>query len=181
MNRLFFVILSLFVSGCASSPHSAAAVAVDYVYKLGRGDKVKIAVFGEEQLTGDFALNGNGEISFPLLGLVKAEGRSVEELRAEIQDRLGREYIRNPRVTIDIANYRSVFVLGEVAQPGEFAYAERLTVYALVAKAGGFTYRANQKRAYIRHDGSPGETEYIVSSATAVQPGDTVRIGQRIF
>lgn len=181
VSRFFFVFLCFFACACVSSPHAVATTASDYVYKLGRGDKVKISVFGEEQLTGDYAVNGNGEIAFPLLGPIKADGRTAEELRVELQSRLGQEYIRAPRVTIDIANYRPVFILGEVAQPGEFAYAEGLTVFALVAKAGGFTYRANQTRAYIRHESARDETFYVLESATAVRPGDTIRIGQRIF
>jgi protein involved in polysaccharide export with SLBB domain len=181
VSRFLCIMFFLFAAACATSPSRVALRAPDYVYQLGQGDKVKVSVFGEDQLTGEYLVNGNGDISFPLLGPIKAAGRSVEELRTDLQGQLGKEYIRDPKVTVDIVNYRSVFILGEVAQPGEFAFSERLTVYALVAKAGGFTYRANQKSAYIRHEDQRGETQYILESATAVRPGDTVRIGQRIF
>jgi protein involved in polysaccharide export with SLBB domain len=179
--RYWFLIFCFFVGACASTPGALGVRASDYVYQLGRGDKVKVTVFGEEQLTGEYELNGSGEIAFPLLGLVKAEGLTSEGLRTELLSRLGAEYLRDPKVSVEIARFRSVFILGEVAEPGEFSYSERLTVYALVAKAGGFTYRANQSTVFIRHESERDESRYILESGTAVQPGDTIRIGQRIF
>jgi protein involved in polysaccharide export with SLBB domain len=179
--RFWCLTLALLLASCASTPGALGVRASDYVYQLGRGDKVKVTVFGEEQLTGEYELNGSGEIAFPLLGLVKAAGLTSDGLRTELQSRLGAEYLRNPKVSVEIAKFRSVFILGEVAAPGEFSYSERLTVYALVARAGGFTYRANQTSVFIRHENARNETRYLLESGTAVQPGDTVRIGQRIF
>lgn len=89
--------------------------------------------------------------------------------------------MRDPRVTVNVASYRPVYVLGEVSNPGEYAYTERMTVYALVAKAGGFTYRANQNVAFIRHENEAQERAYSLTSGGAIMPGDTIRFEQRYF
>jgi polysaccharide export outer membrane protein len=84
-------------------------------------------------------------------------------------------------VTAEIISFRPVYVLGEVARPGQYPYSEGMTMYALIAQAGGFSYRANHKRAYVRHDGQTAEQMLDIESSTPIMPGDTVRIGQRIF
>jgi protein involved in polysaccharide export with SLBB domain len=159
------------------SPPPVAATA----YRLGPGDKVRIETFGETALTGEFALDGEGKIAFPLLGTIKASERSADELGTEIQTRLAAQALRDPKVTVQVIGFRPVYVLGEVARPGEFPFASDLSVFALVAKAGGFTYRANRKRVYIRHAAAPDEVAYKLDAATPVRPGDTVRIGDRVF
>jgi polysaccharide export outer membrane protein len=181
LRWLATILVALSMGACARLDLPAAAAASDYVYKLGAGDKIKITVFGEEALNGEYVIEGSGVISFPLLGKIEAKGMTLDAFRATLETRLGAEYIRDPKITAEIANFRSVYILGEVVSPGEFKFAERMTVYALVAKAGGFTYRADQKSVYIRHENDPLEIRYAMTSGTAVQPGDTIRIGQRLF
>jgi polysaccharide export outer membrane protein len=77
--------------------------------------------------------------------------------------------------------YRPIYILGEVQKPGEYQFAEGMSVYGLVAKAGGFTYRANENVVFIRHDREAEERAYSLTSGAAVLPGDTVRIGARYF
>lgn len=178
-SALAAIFLSLAV--CASAPGAASGDEAVYVYQMGAGDRLKIVTFGEDKLTGEFVVNGEGVVSFPLVGDVPAKGRTVADFRADLVARLAREYLRNPSVTVDVVNFRPVFILGEVAKPGEFPYAEHMTVYTLVAKAGGFTYRANRKTAFIRGENQPGETTHVLSGSTPVRPGDTIRIGERYF
>ena len=178
--RLFLLLLLLITAACHSGDLPAASTAAT-AYRLGPGDKLHIQTFGEDQLTGDYTIDGEGRIAFPLVGTVKAAGRTADEFHADLVAALTQQALRNPRVTVEIIAYRPVYILGEVTRPGEFPYSSDLSVFALVAKAGGFTYRANQKRVFIRHAGETGEVAYKLDAATPVRPGDTVRIVDRIL
>ena len=179
MKRLICAVLMLITSACASPPLTSVATAETYVYKMGSGDRLRITTFGEPALSGDFAVTGTGVIAFPLIGDTAAAGRTQTELRDEITAKLGARFLRDPKVSVEVVNYRPVFVLGEVAKPGDFPYVERMSVYALIAKAGGFTFRANRKIVYIRHETETDEKAYALTGTLSVQPGDTVRIGER--
>lgn len=178
---MFLTAMLLTLSGCAKPDVAASPSVGNYVYRLGPGDKLRIMTYGEDRLSGEFSVSGDGSLAFPLLGTVPAKGKTIVELRDELIRQLGTNYLRNPRLTAEIVNFRPVYVLGEVTRPGEFAYVENMSVFAVIAKAGGFTYRANQKRARIRHEGETRDQLYALSSATAVQPGDTIIIDQKFF
>ncbi|OYX09211.1 MAG: hypothetical protein B7Z08_06300 [Sphingomonadales bacterium 32-68-7] len=108
-------------------------------------------------------------------------GRNVAEVEALIIGRLAPDYLRDPRITVEVVGFRPVYVLGEVARPGEYAYVEGLTLTALVARAGGFSYRANKKNVYITPEGEVTERLVEFLNTTPVRPGDTIRVRQRIF
>ena len=181
MKHLLVIFGFLSAVACAPIAVEPSTTADPYIYRFGPGDRVKIIVFGEAALSGEFSVDGTGMIAFPLLGQVTAAGKTIESLRAELTTRLGTEYVRSPKVTIEVANFRPVYILGEVARPGEFPFLEGLQAIALVAKAGGFTYRANQTVAFIRHEGETTEKAYSLSGSLVIRPGDTVRIGERYF
>lgn len=168
-------------TGCASGPAVTPLADKDYDYQLGAGDKLKVVVYGEDRLTGEFPVGTDGSVSFPLVGEVPAAGRTLDAFHADLVGRLAAKFLRDPSVTVEIENFRPVFILGEVTRPGEVPYAKGMTVNSLVAVAGGFTYRADRGRAMIRHEAEPAETSYRLTSDAAVRPGDTVRIGQRYF
>lgn len=173
-------------AGAASGidqPPSAAPLAVDkFDYHLGSGDKVRIIVFGEASLSGEFLIPGGaGTLSFPLVGDIKAAGLSVTELQAQIMAKLKDGYLKDPRVSIEVLNYRPFYILGEVTRPGQYPYTSGLTVLNAVATASGFTYRANTHKVFIKRPNTPGEVEYDLKTTTLVEPGDTIRIGQRFF
>jgi polysaccharide export outer membrane protein len=159
----------------------ARPVAVVSEYRISTGDKIKITTFGEDRFSGEFLVHGGGKITFPLFGDISAAGLTAPELAGVIKNRLAPDYLRDPQVTAEIISFRPVYVLGEVARPGQYPYSEGMTMYALIAQAGGFSYRANHKRAYVRHDGQTAEQMLDIESSTPIMPGDTVRIGQRIF
>lgn len=168
-------------AACAPAHLAERATVGSFEYRIGTGDRLHITTYNEQRLSGDFAVNANGAISFPLLGDVPAAGRTLDQFNRELQGRLASQFLRNPQVTVEILNFRPVYILGEVQRPGEFPYGERLSIYALVARAGGFTYRANQGYAYVRGETEASEHAVRLSSATAVQPGDTIRIPERTF
>ena len=148
---------------------------------LGSSDQVRITTFGEPELSGEFVVGPNGTIAFPLLGEIKATDLTVEQFSRALEEGLKQGYLRQPRVTIEVLNFRPFFILGEVDQPGTYPYSSGLTVMNAVATAGGFTYRADSRRVYIKRGGSNNEEEYRLTSTTPVRPGDTVRIAERRF
>ena len=181
MIRPLALALLVLAGSCTPGNLSERPTVGTYVYRIGPGDHIKITTYNEDRLTGEFTVNSAGAISFPLLGTVPVAGKTLPEFNADLQQRLATGFMKNPQVSAEMVTFRSVYVLGEVQRPGEFPYAERLSVYALVAKAGGFTYRANQKFAYVRGENETVEHAVRLTSATAVQPGDTIRIPERTF
>jgi polysaccharide export outer membrane protein len=150
-------------------------------YRIAKGDKLKIATFGEDRFSGEFLVHGDGKITFPLFGDIRAAGLTSAQLVAAITSKLTPDYLRDPRVTAEVISFRPVYILGEVARPGEYPFTEGMTMYALIAQAGGFSYRANRNRAFVRHDNETAEQRLDLQSSTPVRPGDTIRIPQRIF
>ncbi|MDE1914562.1 MAG: polysaccharide export protein [Sphingomonadales bacterium] len=151
-------------------------------YRLGPDDKVHITVYGEDRLTGDYMVTSKGLVSFPLIGDIPAAGRSLGEVQEDIRQRLAAGYIRDPRVAIEVGNFRSFYVLGEVNKPGEYPYRTNLTLDQAVATAGGYSYRANKKKIILHHAGRPEQVVQLGKLETiGLQPGDTIRIPERFF
>ena len=188
-NLLLGLALIFSISGCAQAPLSLDSTASDLEasvrtvpeYRLGAADKVRVNVFGEEALTGEFLVGGSGKISLPLIGEVQAAGLTIAELQEEIANALRQGYINEPRVSAEVLNYRPFYILGEVNKPGEYPYTNNLTVLNAVATAEGFTYRADTRRVYIKRADGVGEQAFPLTTATQVAPGDTIRIGERFF
>jgi protein involved in polysaccharide export with SLBB domain len=150
-------------------------------YRLGAGDKVRVITFGEEALTNEFYVSGSGKVSLPLVGEVQAAGLSLPEFQHKIEDALRGGYLKAPRVSVEVVNYRPFYILGEVNKPGEYPYTNRLTVLNAVATANGFTYRANTRKIFIRRAASNVEMAYPLTAITSVAPGDTIRIAERWY
>ncbi|MAN67639.1 polysaccharide biosynthesis/export family protein [uncultured Hyphomonas sp.] len=150
-------------------------------YVLGNGDRLRVTVFGHPDLSGEFDVDGSGAISLPLVGQIEALGLTTPQLETKIVETLDGDYILNPRVSAEVINYRPYYILGEVGSPGEYPYNSGLTVLNAVAAAGGFTYRANKKVVFIKSVDTGSEETYTLDTNTAVKPGDTIRIGERIF
>lgn len=165
----------------AGKPPERSISQEDAIYRLGSGDVLKITVYGEEKLTGNYPVSSDGRISFPLLGLVDARGKTQRELESLITARLADGYVNSPSVVVEVANFRPYYILGEVNKPGEFPFADGLTAFSAVARAGGFTYRADQKRIFIRHHDAAQEEVFRLDGGTPVLPGDTIRIPERRF
>ena len=150
-------------------------------YRLGAADKVRILVYNEPNLSGEFAVNSGGYLALPLIGDVLAVNRTTTDIRQEIERRLSDGYLRSPQVSIDVLQFRPFYILGEVNKPGDYPYSAGLTVLKAVATANGFTYRADQKHVFLKHPGDTAERKYTVTSDIPLQPGDTIRIAERYF
>ncbi|UZW56597.1 polysaccharide export protein [Sphingobium sp. JS3065] len=164
-----------------SATDDAAAASTLTDYKLGVADKVRIIVFNEETLSGEFTVGDGGGLSLPLIGEVKAIGRSPREITKDIEAKLADGYLREPRVSLDVLSYRPFYILGEVSKPGEYPYSSGLTIFNAVARAEGFTYRANKRKIYIKRFDEVVEREIKLTPDLQIFPGDTVRIGERFF
>ena len=153
------------------------AVAQD-AYKLSAGDEVSIVVFGEDDLTMDIKLNEKGQINFPLLGVIDAGGMSVAELERTITGELTGAYLVNPDVRVSIAEYRQVFINGEVSAPGGYDYKPGLTLDKAVALAGGFTEKASKERVTLTREINGVAQQFSMRPTDAVLPGDIISIAE---
>jgi polysaccharide export outer membrane protein len=151
-------------------------------YRLGVNEEVRVITFGQEQLTGQFRINDRGEIAVPLLGAIPANNQTTIELEHSIEQRLKQKgLMQDPNVSVDIVNYRPIFILGEVAKPGQYAYQPGMTVLTAVAIAGGFTYRAVTDYASILRTSDGHAVEGRVPRNELVEPGDVINIFERHF
>ncbi|MEH2478362.1 polysaccharide export outer membrane protein [Nitrobacteraceae bacterium AZCC 2146] len=170
-------------SAQAQRPPSAASstAASSGTYVLGPTDRVRVKVYGEADITGEYEVDSNGIVSVPLAGHVKAAGLTTRELERGITLALSKGIVRDPRVSVEVALYRPYYILGEVKKSGEYPYRIGLTVMDAVASAGGFTYRANESKVYLRRSGSTVEEIYPLDAPILIFPGDNVRVPERYF
>lgn len=165
----------------AQAPASPPAADVAGDYQLGSADRVRVIVFNEPSLSGEFVVNANGALSMPLIGDVMARGRTTGQIAGAIADLLRGGYVLEPKVSIDVLTFRPFYILGEVNKAGEYPYSSGLTVDAAVALAGGFTYRASRKKVIIRHMADEKAEKVDLTPDLKVLPGDTIRIGERYW
>lgn len=173
----FLILLLSYQSGIGEEQELSGAD----TYRLSAGDRVLITVFGHEDLSGEFEINGADVISMPLISDVKAAGLTVNELEAAIVDALKPNYLRNPIVSVEVVNFRPFYIIGEVVNPGSYPYTNRMTVINAVAVAGGFTYRAKKSKLIIRRDDGNETSEIDVDLDTIVLPGDVIEVPERFF
>ena len=170
----FIVVIILLVS-------SHGALAKDPIYTLGAGDKLRVTVFEEKDLSGEFEVTGEGDISLPLIGSISAAGKNIRRLERDVEKKLLDGFLKNPRVSIDVMNYRPFYILGEVNEPGSYSYVNGMTILNAVALGGGFTYRANQKKITIIRGNDSTQTPQTINPTEVVLPGDVVRVEERFF
>ena len=158
-SMVLIVSVALIIAACAAHARSGAA-SRGGADRLDSGDRLRVVVFGQEDMSGEYTVDGSGFISMPLINQVQARGRTVTDLEKEIAQRLeSGNLLVDPSISVQVAQFRPFFVLGEVRQPGQFPYVEGMTVLTAVAIAGGFTYRA--------------ETDYYTITRTV--DGNTLR------
>ena len=150
-------------------------------YRLAAGDRVKITVFGHEDLSGEFDVDAAGQISMPLIDEIPAAGQTPRGLEDAIVQELQPDYLKNPNVSVEVLSYRPVYILGEVSTPGSYPFVNGMTVVNAVAVAGGFTYRARKGRIKIVRDNSEGSVEIPARLDTPLLPGDVIDVPERFF
>jgi Periplasmic protein involved in polysaccharide export len=150
-------------------------------YVLGPGDKVRVTVFGQQDLSGEFEVDAAGALSLPLIQAVPAQGLTPQQVEKEIASRLEPDFLRNPRVSVEVLTYRPFYIYGEVLRPGGYPYVNDMTVHNAIALAGGFTYRARTSSVVIRRTKDGVVSEQTSDLDTAVLPGDVIEVRERYF
>jgi polysaccharide export outer membrane protein len=182
-TRRTAVLLLGLLTACSSAqrPRCDAAAQIgagSNIYSLAAGDQLQIVVFRQPDLSGQFALDGEGYLALPLLGEIAANGLTTRQLEDELEIRLkAADFLISPQVGVQLATYRSFYVLGEVGTPGSYEYRDGLTVINAVALAGGYTARADRSGVTIGR----GECGFDTLVDGLVNPGDVVTVAERFF
>lgn len=149
---------------------------------LQAGERIKITVYGEEALTGEYDVSPGGTVTMPLIGSVRAAGVTPNEFGRALERKYrGGGFLQDPHVSVAIVTFKPFYVLGEATTPGEYPYRSGLTVHSAVAMAGGFTYRASKSVVLIRHTGDDVWREYSLTEPVPIAPGDLIRVPERYF
>jgi polysaccharide biosynthesis/export protein len=180
---LVAMLTTVLLGGCASQNLTVAAprASVEVPYRLGSGDRVRIIVFGQDNLSNSFSVDGAGDISMPLIGRVRAQGVSTAELERTIQARLRQGYLREPSVSVEVEAFRPFFVLGEVTVAGQYPFINGMTVQKAIAVAGGFTPRAVESGVDITRVIDGRSVTFPAPLSYPVRPGDALTIEERFF
>jgi protein involved in polysaccharide export with SLBB domain len=178
--------VALLVSGCAGTAITEAeqqslAAAASAPATLQPGDKIRVVVYGEDKLSGEYELDQAGQISVPLAGTIKVQGLTQGELEQALAKKFRSEYLKNPKVTVTVATLAPYYMMGEIKSPGQFAYRSGLNVLTAMAIAGGPTYRANRSTVQIQRRGEITKRDYPISASVPILPGDVVNVPERYF
>jgi polysaccharide export outer membrane protein len=153
-------------AGCSGGLGSVGALgtgSIDAVqadvesFRLQAGDQIRVTVYGEDKISGEYTIE------------------------ATLAEKFKSSYLRDPKVTVDVANFRPIYVLGEVQKPGEYPFRSGLNVMSAMAVAGGATYRASNSRVLIQRSGEKTLKEYALDPSVVVLPGDVIRVPERYF
>jgi protein involved in polysaccharide export with SLBB domain len=175
------------LSGCAADtdnvipgdPNTLTAAGPTRVIQA--GDRVRVTVFGEDKLTGEFDIDPAGKLTLPLIGSIKAGGLTPDQLSSTLEDKLRAAAYRDPKATVEMLSFRPIYVLGEVQKPGDYPYRSGLTALRAIALAGGQTYRASETLIYIQHAGDPQMRSYPLNANVPIYPGDLIKLPERYF
>ncbi len=150
-------------------------------YQVGIGDKIRLEVFGEKELSGTFDVNTDGTISLPLIGELHVAGQDTLAIRNQITLRLSNGYLKSPKVTVEVDTYRQIYVHGEVRTAGAFPFKAGTRLRDAIAVAGGYTYRANTGYIILSREGLKHDARVDMPSDLLVMPGDNIRVPERFF
>lgn len=196
MNSIFlFILFTVFAHVCFAQnlplaepgpsikpPATSSASSAHSSYRLGAGDVVNIRVFGEEDLSKEkIKLTDAGTVSYPVLGELRVLGLTVGDLERLITDGLRGRYLVNPRVSVQIEEYRPFYINGMVEKPGGYPYQPGLTVRKAASIAGGFRERASSSKMYVIRENDPTNKHEKVNMNTPINPGDIITVEESFF
>lgn len=187
IRAMSIALVALSVAACArdlqrqgpvlDAPHVSA-------YHLDTGDRLRIVVFEQDSLSGTYEVDATGNIMMPLVGQLAARGRTTSGLSSSIKSRLANGFLREPDVSVELAQTRPFYIHGEVSRPGAYSFVPGMTFERAVALAGGFTSRADSRTfAVDRRSGNTSlePANYRLRLLDAVMPGDTIYVRERLF
>tara|TARA_B100000085_G_scaffold247292_1_gene241569 strand:- start:135 stop:890 length:756 start_codon:yes stop_codon:yes gene_type:complete len=151
-------------------------------YKLGSGDKIKITVYGENDLSATYLVNEEGYISFPLINEIKVKNKTIFDVKDLLVAALSKGYLIDPSISIEVAEFRPIYVMGEIKSPGSYNFVADMSVRNAIALAGGFTYRVKQDDILItREIMGKGKQQIELGPDDRVLPGDVIQVEERFF
>lgn len=157
------------------------AAAFDEPYALASGDRLRVNVFGQQNLSNSYAIEPDGAIAMPLVGRLKVEGKTSDQVRSGIETKLKSGFLRDPNVSVEIESYRPFFILGEVTTAGQYPYIAGMTAQSAVAIASGFTPRAVKNGVELTRRIGDRVYKADVPLAYPIRPGDTITVAERWF
>jgi len=170
------------LAGCGERPPLALASAtIEGPYRLDTGDRLRVVVFEQPSLTNLYEVNQAGFISVPLIGDVPARAATTDQIADRVAGRLAATYLRDPSVSVEVAEYRPFFALGEVGTPGQYPYVPGMTAETAIATAGGFTDRANMRTVRVSRTIEGRLFEGRIAVTEPIRPGDTIYVSERLF
>lgn len=188
------VLLSVLVLSCGDPPPSKYPTQEPHTVDatFGPGDTFDVRVYRQDDMSGTYEVSGEGTISFPLIGMVKVEGKTPAEVERAIRDRLADGYLKEPNVSVLVKELKSksISVLGEVSKPVTLPFADGMTVIDVIAKAGGFTAMARKNAVSVTRTIEGKKTRYTVPAGDIgsgkadnffIRPGDVVNIPRRVW
>ncbi len=190
----FIVLVVLFTMGCGDPPASEYPTQEAHTgdATFAPGDTFEVRIYRQEDMSGAYEVSGEGTISFPLIGIVEAKGKTPSQVEREIHDRLADGYLKNPNVSVLVKELKSksVSVLGEVSKPVTLVFADGMTIVDVIARAGGFTAMARKNAVTVTRTTDQKKTRYTVPVADIgngkadnffIRPGDVINIPRRVW
>lgn len=177
------LLAALLVAGCSGYRPAPAAFheAITKPYVLDAGDRIRVTVFEQQDLSNVYSVDQAGYIAFPLVGAIPARGYTTQQVEGHIAAKLRNGFLRDPDVSVEIDRYRPIFVMGEVGAAGQYSYVPGMTVQKAVAVAGGFTARANQGNVDVTRTINGKVMTGGVLTSDPLLPGDTIYVRERLF
>ena len=182
-SLLIGLILAAGLGGCAAPRAVPPPLAAEFnePYMLASGDRLRVNVFGQQNLSNTYAIEPDGAIAMPLVGRMKVDGKTSDQVRVAIESKLKAGFLRDPNVSVEIESYRPFFILGEVTQAGQYPYVAGMTAQNAVAIANGFSPRAVQDRVELTRRTGDRVFKAEVPLAYPIRPGDTITVQERWF
>lgn len=174
-------------------PQDSKQTSDDPLSYIGAGDKIRIQVYNEAELSGVYQVSPEGFIMFPFIGEISVDGLNNFSLAAKISEKLKNGYLKDPHVTVIIEEFVSkrIFVLGQVNKAGSFPIRMRMSVIEAISLAGGFTNFADLSNVVVTRKGDDGKEKRFVIDIKAVvngarenfylNAGDIIFVGERFF
>jgi protein involved in polysaccharide export with SLBB domain len=150
-------------------------------YRLATGDVLEVRVYGEDDLSMQLVIPGNGRVEYACVGEFMLAGKTVVEVQKEIYQRLLGDYLIRPQVSVSVASYRDFYVYGAVSRPGNYSWQPGLTVRKVITLAGGLKERASGSKWYLVAENTRELERVKVKADIPVHPGDSLTIEQSFF
>ena len=182
INHVAYIIAVVLIGACIIGFTAAPAYSQED-YLIGPEDKLNILVWGHDDLHRELSVSLEGNISFPLIGMVRAVDKTTSQLEKHITERLADGYIVNPQVSVGVSTFSSqkFFLMGEIEKPGKYDMEQGMNVLMAISMGGGLTPKAAPKRTKIIRVVVGKETEIHVNMDTVINPGDTIIVPESFF